>query len=91
MRRFDRFGRLQDRVGEMQVQLDRVEARSALQQTDWSEMLDRLTKAYQRVEKANQRADRRDPPLEPELPIEEPSDPYARKVLEIRRQGGAVP
>ncbi len=90
MKRFDRLERLRTRVTEVETSLDRVESRFRLLSTEWAEMQDRLTKAFQRVEKANQRAERRETPLEPVEPVEPPSDPYARKLELIRRQGGAV-
>ena len=91
MKRFDRLERLRTRVAEIETALDRVESRFRLLSTEWAEMQDRLTKAFQRVERANQRAAGRVPPETTPEPVGEPSDPYMRKVLQIRRQGGAVP
>lgn len=90
MKRFDRLERLRTRVSDLETGLDRTESRFRLLSTEWAEMQDRLTKAFQRVERANQRAAQRDPPEEPIDAVEPPSDPYARKLELIRRQGGAV-
>lgn len=91
MRRSDHLERLRTRVHELETELDSLRSRFALMQQEWTETLDRVTKAYKRVERANQRQALRETPVAPPEPVAEPQDPFSRKLAQIRRQGGALP
>ncbi len=82
-------GRLATRMRDLEDAHQRLDSHARLLATEWAEMLQRLTKAFQRVERANQRAVRRDDPTpEPVRPAVVPSDAFSRKVQLIREQRG---
>lgn len=91
MKLYDKHERLQKRMSEIEQAQDRLESRFYLMQTEWAETLDRVTKAFNRLERANQRAASREAPAETEKPARVAVDPFSRKMALIREQTNAVP
>lgn len=91
MRRKDDLERLRSQFHQIETELDSLRSRFTLMQQEWAETLERVTKAFKRVERANQRAALGVPPEELPEAVAEPSDPFSRKLAQIRRQGGALP
>lgn len=82
---------LRARIADLEERSDRMDSRFGLLQAEWTEMLDRLTKAWRRAERANHRAAATETPEEVPEPVEESTDPFSMKLQQIRRQGGAIP
>lgn len=90
-RDLQRIGTRQDecfrRIEELAAVLSRVE-------TEWSDTKDQVRRSYQRLERAAQRASPHSPPPDPTNDIDqaaqERSDPYSKKLAQIRRQKDAI-
>lgn len=79
-----------DDIGRLQATISRIE-------TEWAETKDQVRKSYQRNERAVSRLkvvqDRQAPPDHTQFELEAPSEPenaHMAKVLQIRRESGAV-
>ena len=92
---FDSTKRLNTRIDELHSRLEGVLAVMNRLETEWMDTKDQVRKSYQRLEAVARRAA---PPPEPTTGsndmdplLEAKLDPYSRKLLQVRRQGGAIP
>lgn len=81
-----------DRVHDLANRVQEVESEIRLIRVEWEEVIDRVTRSYGRLEQAERRARAReapDPSEEVVRPAEaklEPTDPFSRKLLQVRAQ-----
>ncbi len=91
---FDTRARLSARLSELETDQQLLRSAMRLMQQEWADVLARVSKAYKRVERANQRAVERDGGVTPTpeaLPaLETASDPFSRKWRQVQEQTGAV-
>ncbi len=92
---FNDSKRLNTRLDELHSRLEGVLAVLNRLETEWMDTKDQVRKSYQRLEAAARRAGERADPPPPTNDIDPAAeaalDPYSRKMLQIRRQGGAIP
>ena len=95
---FDTSRRLKRRVDDLETALLRVTATLEGLATEWQDTKDQVRRSYQRLEKAAQRAENAktpcDEPQEPpeaEDPFTGRTDPFSRKVQQIRGDGALLP
>lgn len=92
MGRFERTKRLQTDLDALWSRIERLTASFERLETEWLDVRDQVRRSYQRLEKAGQRASPSPPPsVEAKRPLEEPTDPFSRKLLEVQRQTNDVP
>jgi len=92
---FDSTKRLNTRLDELHSRLEGLAAVMNRLETEWMDTKDQVRKSYQRLEAAARRAEPHPSPPAPTNDIDQPAeanlDPYSRKLLAVRRQGGAIP
>jgi len=86
---------LNTRLDELHSRLEGVLAVLHRLETEWLDTRDQVRKSYQRLEAAAKRAKPDVAPTTPTNdvapPVQERSDPYSKKLAQIRSQHGAIP
>lgn len=91
---WDDIARIQNRLDEVLSEVVELSARVNAMQIEWEDTRDRVVRSYKRLDQSMRREQAKaNPPAPPSPPDagDEPTDPFTRKLLEIRRQGGAIP
>lgn len=75
---------------DVMVRVEHLAATVSRIETEWEDTKDQVRKSYKRIERANQRAAERDrphqDPADSPLKIVQATDPYSRKLAQVREQ-----
>lgn len=89
MRRFDRLRQVERRVRGLTADHERLRATLSRLETEWDDTKNQLRRSYQRLEKAGERAEKREkgqPPQDVPDALEGLSDPFSQKLRKVREQ-----
>lgn len=91
---FNRTRHDRTELDELHGHVARIRADISRIETEWADTKDQVRRSYQRLERAAQRAAPHSPPPDPTNDIDqaaqERSDPYSKKLAQIRGQKDAI-